>query len=359
MLAAVLWACESSNTSPEPPSPVPPIADVGDVPMKKLSKGKIGIEVIPRNYENTKERWADSFERARTTGAQVVTLLAPAIHEWRDSEIIFATMKERGYTFEISYDIGGALWHSKDDVKTPGLKFTTYSDPAFRQWYFGHFNAFLETLGDKLSYLTIHVEGADNYFEKHPNQLEDYCGIMSEAIKRAKARHPRIKVGVYATHYVDTKIFQCMNRNTDFWAIGLSGGDHESLQKPSDLEKVFERHVKLAGTKRIAVQEGAWSTARGSGRSEAQQAEFVREVFRILRKHRDSIEYFSFYVIYDESREVTAGYINSMFPWYPRSFKDKIIEDLSSTGFIRNDGVPKPAWYELKKQIKEYYGSVQ
>jgi hypothetical protein len=359
ILAASLWACGSSEVAqePEPRTTTPPVADVGNVAVKKLATGKIGLEVIPRNYENTTERWADSFERARTAGVQVVTLLAPAIHEWRDSEIIFATLKEKGYSFEMSYDVGGALWHSRDDIKTPGLEFKGYSDPGFRQWYLDHFTKFAETLADKLTYLTFHAEGADGYFDKYPKELPDYAAVMAEAARRAKARNPALKVGVYVAHHVDDKIIQALNGTTDFWPIGVSGGDHDTLQKPSDLEKVLERHIRLAGTKKIAVQEGAWSTSRRAGHSEEQQAEFVREVFRLLRKHRDRVEYFSFYVIYDESREITAGYINAAFPWYPRFFKDKIIDDLTSMGFLRNDGTPKLAWFELKKQIKEYYAS--
>jgi len=347
----------SSDSNPNPADETDPI------PVKTLTTGKVGISAVPLNWQDTEENWLNVFSKAKEAGAQLLSggnmqwneeiEPSPGVFNWSSMDRFFSVLEKHGFDFEFSCDMGGAFFHDK--IQSPkDIQFESFTGPVFLNRYKGMITSFLNRFGDKVTYLVIHAEGAYTYFDRYPKQLGDYCQFIKEIGEHIKRQNPHSKVGLNTDPHNKDDFLARMGEVTDYMAydfMKLPG----HIDRPSDLERMVKRLIRLANGKKIAIQNGGWSTSSVENSSDEQQVEFIREFYRVLYEYRDKIEYASFYTVYDDDTTITGPIYRAMFPDYPESFVKKMVESNGRFGVFRHDGTPKPGWYELKKQAAKYY----
>jgi len=338
-------------------------ASLGDapVPTKKLSTGKVGMTAVPRDFRETDQRWLDFFTTADEAGVQVLSLqagfwgkreAAPGVYKWDSWDKFFAVLDKHGFRFECSKDLAGPFFRDKVDVPRD-IRFKSFTDPVLLDRYERMATAYLDRYAERLAYIVIHAEGADAYFKRYPQQLDDYCRFLTHVRSAIKRRSPRIQVGVNTDVSNQDHVLSRMAEVTDFLAYDVLKG--KVVRSPSDFEGLVRRLIRVSGGKKIAIQNGGWSTSRTDESSDEEQVEFIREFYRVLYRYRDKIEYASFGSLYDHDPSITGPAYRAAFPDYPAAFVDKIIDSMSHFGLFRTDGTPKPGWGEFRKQVAAYY----
>ena len=337
------------------------------ISKSKLRTGKVGLTAVPQNYQEDEENWLKVFQRAEELGVQIINSCggswseqekSPGVYNWNSQERVFSVIEKHDFNFEFTCDIGGVFFHDKVTQIPKDIKFKSFTEPIFLSRYRKYLTSFLDRFGSKVHYIAIHAEGAFNYFNTHPNHLDDYIKFLSAVRDHIKKHSSHIQVGVNTDPPNKDQVLSRMAEVTDFMSydiLRLAG----HLEKPSDLESVTARLIRLSNGKKIAFQNAGWSTSEVENSSEAQQAEFIGELYRVLYKFRDKIEYASFYYLYDEDFEFMRPVYKAMFPDVPDSFREKMVESNGRFGVFRPDETAKPGWNELTKQIREYYKKVK
>ena len=344
-----------------------PVLDTGRnlgpaIPVKKLTTGKIGVTSIPLNWQDTDENWLRVFATAKTLGVQLLsggnipwseeTEPSPGVYNWSTMERFFSVMDKHGFDFEFSCDMGAVFFHDK--IQSPkDIKFKSFTDPVFVNRYKAWMTDYLNRFGDKTNYIVIHAEGAYAYFDKYPDQLQDYLQFVSEVKDLIKNRSPHILFGFNADALSSDELILKLSRVVEFMGFDILRTDH--IKDPVDVEKEIKRLIKLSGGKKIAIQNGGWSTSEVEESSDEEQVRFIREFFRIIHKYQYQIEYAAFFTLFDDDISITTPIYRGMFPDYPNDFLSKMVESLGHFGVLTADGNPKPGWNELKKQISQYY----
>ena len=123
----------------------------------------------------------------------------------------------------------------------------------------------------------MHAEGAYTYFDKYPDQLQDYLQFVSEVKDLIKNRSPHILFGFNADALSSDELISKLSRVVEFMGFDIMRTDH--INDPVDLEKEIKRLIKLSGGKKIAIQNGGWSTSEVEESSDEEQVRFIREFF--------------------------------------------------------------------------------
>jgi len=327
----------------------------------RRAMGKVGMTCVPRNFQETEESWVDFFSKANETGVQVLSLQAgswrkaessPGVYSFKSWDNFFVILDKHGFEFELSKDIGGPFF--LDKIDTPkDIRFQSFADPVLLGRYKRFVAAFLDRFGDRHAYVVIHAEGAETYFRKHPDQLDDYCRFLSAVRTAIKSHSPHIQVGVNTDTRNQDLVLTKMAAVTDFMAYDVMKG--KIVQKPADFEPLVKRLTGISDPRRIAFQNAGWSTSKTDRGSDEEQVEFIREFYRVLHQYRDKIEYASFGSMYDHDPSIIGPAYRALFADLPATFVEKIIDSMSHFGLFRSDGSAKPGWYEFKKQVAGYY----
>jgi hypothetical protein len=328
---------------------------------KRLATGKVGMTCVPRNFQETEERWLGFFTRASDAGVQVLSLQSgfwskgeptPGEFRFKSWENFFAVLDKHGFEFELSKDIGGPFFREKADVPKD-IQFKSFTDPVLLGRYKRFVTAYLDRFGKRHAYVVIHAEGADAYFARHPDQLDDYCEFLTAVGKEIRTHSPHIQVGVNTDISNKDELLLRFAAVTDFVAYDVVKG--KVVRSPADFEKLVERLTRCSKDRKIAFQNAGWSTSKTDNSSDEEQVEFIREFFRVLGSHRDRIEYASFGSMYDHDTAITGPAYRAVFRDLPAKAVDKIVDSMSHFGLFRSDGSAKPGWEEFRKQVADYY----
>lgn len=346
------WRCTSQSGNPVAGKPVF---------IKELTTGKVGMTCVPRDFQETEERWLDFFTKAKEVGIQVLSLQAgfwrkkevtPGVYDFKSWDNFFAILDKHGFQFEYSKDIGGPFFRDKIDAPKD-IRFTSFTDPVLLNRYKKFVTAYLDRFGNRHAYIVIHAEGADAYFGKYPDQLDDYCQFLAEVRKTIIGHSSHVQVGVNTDISNSEQVLTRMAEAIDFMAYDVLKG--KILRTPADFETLVERLARASKGKKIAFQNAGWSTSKTDKSSDDAQVDFVREFYRVLFQYRDKIEYASFGSMYDHDTSITGPAYRAAFPDLPPRFVDKITDSMSHFGVFRSDGTAKPAWDGLRRQIAAYY----
>ena len=327
---------------------------------KRLAVGKVGMTCVPRNFQETEESWLDFLTKANACGIQVLSLQAGSwqkaessgVYSFKSWDNFFAILDKHGFAFELSKDIGGPFFLDKIDAPRD-IRFRSFTDPVLLDRYKKFATAFLDRFGDRHAYIVIHAEGAEAYFRKHPDRLDDYCQFLTAVRTAIKAHSPHIQVGVNTDIRNQDLVLAKMAAVTDFMAYDVMKG--KIVLKPTDFEPLVKRLTGISEGKRIAFQNAGWSTSKTDRGSDDEQVEFIREFYRVLQQHRDQIEYASFGSMYDHDTSIIGPAYRALFADLPAPFVDRIIDSMSHFGLFRSDGSAKPGWDVFQKQVAAYY----
>ena len=351
-----LWFADfafSSSTSPAKPAK----PDF----FRFLKTGKVGMTCVPRDFRETESQWVDLLTKANDTGVQVLSLQSDfwakqeaviGKHDFKSWDNFFAILKRHEFNFELSKDMGGPFFLDKVNVPKD-IRFKSFSDPVLLDRYAMYVTSYLDRFGQQHAYIVIHAEGAEKYFARYPDQLDDYCRFLLATKQVIKRHSPHIKVGVNTDTSATDEVLSKMAAVTDFMAYDVVKG--KVVQKPSDFATLTARLISVSNGKKIAFQNAGWSTSKTDNSSDAEQVAFIREFFRVLNHNRDKIEYASFGAMYDHNTAITGPAYRAVFSDLPSRSVEQIIDSMSHFGLFRSDGTAKPGWTTYRSEVMAYY----
>ncbi len=332
-----------------------------EIPQVNLKYGRIGLGLIPRNYDDSVESWLEALSVARYLGVQVLQLPSgywkedeplPDAFQWSAMLRFFDALKTTDADFEVSQDFGGPFFHEKN-MAPDFLQPIQLTDPAFKAAYLNYLSSYLELFGDRIMRLLIHAEGAYSYFNAHPDHLESYLDILANARILIKTNWPHVRLGVNIDPHNDPTILKLIAQQVDF--VGFDIVQIENLlEKPSDLEAVIEFILNNTSDKPVSLACG-WSSAPGLGGGDQMQSDFYQQVFHMLQKHRSRIEYIAVGPAFDENPDIVGPAYQAQFSSLPKAFVSDITDWITQLGLIRLDGSSKPALEVIRKEIRKYY----
>jgi hypothetical protein len=336
-----------------------------------LEMGKIGMMINPA-MDDFWEGYYPALRLAKENGVQVAHSylswgeVEPAVGEriWEWQDALMGYRLQEG--FEISLVIN--LIHTSRRGPMPeDLVDKDFDDPEF----IDRFSDFiLEVLNRyPVEYLCIGNE-VNDYFISHRNEIPAYTAFFLEVRDRIHQEHPDLPVAMtFAYHDAERTngmdIVERMNIG-DFLPLTLYlyNSPFEFNRDPAELESYLNRILTLAGDKPIAFAEIGWNTAESLSGDEEDQAQFVREVFRMLALHRDQIEFISWFNLHDNDPENGLGVAMTFLPSgsaqnYDEAFLRDFIDYLTYLGLRELDGTPKPAWFAFVEEAEIYLEGVQ
>jgi hypothetical protein len=305
---------------------------------------------VPLGYDTSEGPVRDLLGWIDQSGVAVLSVYSSS---WVDAEAtpgvfdlgygsLFAVLGDRRY--EITADFSTPIGF--DGPAAPAhIGTVSYDDPALVDGYLRYLSAQLAMFDDRLRRVVLHTEAASTMLDAGSPEREAYCALLETAIAQLHAARPGLRVGTYASGYDDDDFLRCINRRTDFFGVSIN------LAPPDEGIDAFRAQLNraraLAAGRPVAVVEAGFPSSERLGSSEAIQAAFVGEVFDAVDADRASIEYVSFYTVFDEDPVIARAWIDATFPDWTQELRDALFEWVTTLGLVTHDGRPKPAWKAL------------
>lgn len=336
------------------------------VQVPGLETGKIGMMVNPAE-DDFWNGYYPALRMAKTNGVQVLHsyLLweqvedSPGARSWEWNDLLM------GYRFREGFEVSLAINLIHTAVRGPipeDLLDRPFDDPEFIQ----RFTSFVLDVLDRypVQYLSIGNE-VNDYFVNHRDEIPAYQTLFNSVYRSIKAQHPDVLVAMtFAYHDAESQnaidIIQQLDLG-DFLPLTLYLYDQgfKFTRDPLELENYLERILDLAGEKPIALVEIGWNTADSLGGSQADQAQFLSEAFRLLAENQDQIEFLSWFSLHDSKLDNSAEAALTFLTDQPdlvtnEKFMIQFIDFLNYLGLRENDGTPKEAWHVFQEEASQY-----
>lgn len=341
------------------------------ISVPDLSVGKIGMMVNPAG-DDYLDGYYPALRLAKENGVQV-------IHSYLSWGEVEPTAGERvwawqdflmGYRIHEGFEISLVVNVIHTNLLGPipeDLAEADFDDPEF----ISRFSDFILEVLERypVEYLSIGNE-VNDYFVNHRDQIPAYRTFFLTVKERIQQQHPDIKVGMTFAYHDAEK-----NRSLDI-IEELNQGDFLPLtlylyspgfkfdRDPTELESYLDRILDLADGKPVAFAEIGWNTIESLVGSEQDQADFVREGFRLLALHRDEIEYIGWFNMHDSLLENAYQAALTFLPPNTPLIEDEaymrdFIDFLNYLGLRASDGSPKMGWFAFREESRIYLEEFQ
>ena len=187
----------------------------------------------------------------------------------------------------------------------------------------------------------------DAYLGNHRDEAEDFALFFRRAAAHVRRRLPGVRVGTILTHagvrgWPD--LFQRLKADSDFIAYSYYPIDGQWRMRPvREVEADLAFLAEQADEKPFAFTEIGYSASPLNASSEAQQAEFVRTVFRALGPYHEAgrIEFILYHTLHDYPPEFCRPYAAVQGLGQSEEFC-AFVEHLGLWSYAT--GRPRPAW---------------
>ena len=149
----------------------------------------------------------------------------------------------------------------------------------------------------------------DGYLSQHPQEIQAFATFYQRAVDRIHRKMPGAKVStIISFEGLDhPNLFNRLRPIGDFITYTYYPITQQSASTPwqmrpvSDIEADVDHMARRAGSKPFAFTEIGYSASPLNGSSEAQQAAFVREMFRVLDPYRRKgrLAFLLYHALYD------------------------------------------------------------
>jgi hypothetical protein len=335
--------------------------------IPELETGKIGMMINPAQ-DDFWEGYYPALRLAKTNGVQVAHSYlqwgqvesSPGEYNWDWQDALM------GYRFHEGFEVSLVINLIHTAVRGPmpeDLRDRAFDDPEFIE----RFTAFILEVLDRypVQYLSIGNE-VNDYFINHRDEIPAYQTFFLEVNSAIKEQYPDVMVGMtFAYHdaeYSDSlDIIQQLNLG-DFLPLTLYIYSRPGFlfnQEPSELEGYLNRILELADDTPVALAEIGWNTAENLEGSQEDQAEFVREAFRLLDQHKEQILFLSWFSLHDTLPENSYQAALTFIPEGSHlrgdeAFMAVFVDFINYLGLFENDGTPKQAWLVFQEEASNY-----
>lgn len=341
------------------------------VSVADLQRGKIGLMVNPAG-DDFWEGYYPALRLAKENGVQVLhsylswgevePSAGERVWEWQDALMGYRVQEG----FEISLVVN--LIHTSLRGPMPDdLAGKDFDDPDL----IDRFAEFILEVLDRypVAYLSIGNE-VNDYFVRHRDEIPAYKTFFLEVRDRIHQEYPDVQVGMtFAFHDAlrtnALDIIEELNLG-DFLPLTLYlySPPFDFDRDPAELEGTLGQILNLAGDVPVAFAEIGWNTADSLSGSEQDQAEFVREAFRLLSLNRDRIAFMSWFNLHDGDPETTYQSALTFLPSNApqaedEAFMEDFVDFLTYLGLREYDGTPKPGWFAFQEESALYLEEFQ
>ncbi|MBD3355447.1 hypothetical protein GF361_05730 [Candidatus Woesearchaeota archaeon] len=344
-------------------------------PVDKIENPKLALLVLPTNFITSEKAFNNLsfFEKIKMMtriirelnkgfkfAAENKASIIPWMTEWKELERsennynwfvldlinYMAKRQHMELAFELNLINTNVLANYPDDIDFKG-----FDNPVFIERAKKFVKELTKRYKGDLKYFWIGNE-VNHYFQKHPEQLNGFFVLYDELEKEIKSVDPNITTGIYVAYHLfeDKDMIKTFAERGDVLALSAypdAFSPQERIQNISQTMDYFDKIMQKTYPAKIAVTETGWST-RGKYGSTEKQARYVKEIFKVMKKHKSRLEYFTWSTLYDVSEESAKEIADSLNKLDPEKHKEHI-DWLSSTGLLTADYKEKPA-FEIWRQ---------
>ncbi|MBX2868695.1 MAG: hypothetical protein KTR18_08470 [Acidiferrobacterales bacterium] len=330
----------------------------------ELDSGKLGLGLIPRDYNVSVASWAESLKLAKKLGVHAIQIPSgywnedepvKDAYQWQSMVSLMNAIDAGNFEFEIIQDFGGPFFH--DRITAPQYIQTRKLDNAeLVDRYIKYVDAYLNLFGNQIQVFLVHAEGAYSFFAAHPESLEHYLTLLVKKRNHIREKWPHIQFGINTDPHNTASLLAVLSAPLDIIAFDLVQIDG-FMEEPREFGSALQYVLQNTNGKDISFAAG-WSSSATSGGEEAQM-EYVREVFDALEKPENRIRYAIFGPLFDEQVEIVGPAYRAQFSTLPQDFVTDIIEWITTLGLIKSDGTIKPSFKVAQSRASNYFRSKQ
>lgn len=349
------------------------------VKATELSNGKLAmVAFMLEGKDKTEKEWTDALKKMKSMGVQVVeigqiswtdTEPKKGKYNWTYAEKVLKINKEEKLGLTFIADIGMFINPGLNgEPKVPGyLKGLDFDDPKVITALSNMYKSFFKLDGsDSVQYLFQHFENAEASLKKRKKQREKVKTLLRESFKAAKSVRPDIKTGVCIQSYAkpDWPANMIKEWNLDLGTDVVPIISFSPNHFDKSAEEEFVAVKKRCQGRPIALHECWYHSSKKAKSSPEKQAQFIKSLFAVLKKHHDDIEFATWYE-YQDLNAITANFIGvylaaiSFNPFVAGAFKDR----MGSCGLFTNKKKAKEGartwcieankYYEFRKEKSE------
>jgi hypothetical protein len=239
------------------------------------------------------------------------------------------------------------------DKETPAdLLDVPFDDPHMRERFIALFDAILPHLNENVRFLSIGNE-VDIYLAANPDEWETYRTFYHNAATYVHETAPGLQVGVTVTFAGATQHPEEVARLNDVSDVVILTyypfRDAFRFDNPAAPLEDFPLMVEIAARRPVVLQEVGYASAQLLESSEAEQAEFVVNVFSAWSDVGAAIPFLDFFLLHDLADETC-----SEFEDYYGLRDEHFHAFLCTLGLRQADGTPKQAWDVFVEQAAQW-----
>ncbi|RME90042.1 MAG: hypothetical protein D6770_03290 [Anaerolineae bacterium] len=336
----------------------------------KRTRGALGMVILPAATNGTAfdpTAYQQALALARRSGVQVSHYYiqwgdvekSPHQYDWATLDYILEAHALEGFQVSLVVNVIHTSVRGRVPADLEGLPF---DDPRLASRLADFLAALAARYSGQIDYLAIGNE-VNNYFVKHPDEVEAYASLFDQARQAVHAVNPDLPVGiVFAYHDAERQnafdiIRQLQRGDYTAFTVYLYNEGFHFTRDPGLIAEALDGMLALAGDTPVAIVETGWNTAPELDGSEVSQAEYVRQVFAALRARRERLLFLSWFALHDSLRETCEEQALTFFE--PGEQPDPANMEAFMTficyfGLRRADGTPKAAWEVWVQEAENY-----
>jgi hypothetical protein len=321
----------------------------------------LGISILPKGEPKDwgDEEFTEAFQKAKEAGISVAVSrygwgeVEPSLGEykWSDLDYEINKTKQQGFKYSVVLEI----IHTNSLGRYPdGINFSKFDDPTFINAFKNFIKEFVNRYKGKIDYLWIGNEVGE-YLHQSKNQLEPFLRFYSEAETAIKSVDSKIKVGIVDAYHLarnnnEIAMLKEFSQKGDLLGLTLYMEDDNSNPDVSDTQNYFYQLFRELPVRKIAIIETSWSS-RGPKGSEKKQAEYIKELAKVITQHQNKLEFFSWFTLYDLPGKINRQIAESFGVSTNTKVGQEFVNWQGSLGLLKNNGASKTAWDVWKKEM--------
>lgn len=330
---------------------------------------ELGLSVIPKNMSDVK---AEDLVEAVSEAKAINATLNINVFGWHDIE-------PNNGKIDFDSHLGGLIYGSQQGMRIyfgiapintnhknvpEDLQNAKWTDPKFVERFDKLMQAASVRLPRDVPYIVIGNE-VDVYFEKNPDEIDDYLQFYKAAAAVARRYFPNAKIGITVT-------YEGLQKNhSDLLARFIKVSDAAfftfypnvdlNLRPVSDTGALLDKIITAASGKPVVLQEVGYYSSTKLGSSPQRQADFFHTLLVEVQK-RPQISVLAIFSLHDidiKMCKLLTGYYG--FSGASTDLIDRFQEAICTLGIRNSNGTPKAAWFTIfqamdRKNITKKYG---
>lgn len=335
------------------------------------TEDKIGLVINTPNARITASELDDIYSTAASTGIKRSNVYLfwsvlepePGKYNWHQSDILMSLNKK--------HDLSVTLFFSVVNGNNLGPFPSWMGEPTLKSLQEENLIRILDAILSRYDIVdTVIISGeTESHFRYNENAIPEFNKLFDNVYTEIKQKHPDVKIGnAFALHNV-------LNKNLEHIVDQVSTGDfvaftyfpvnslNDITKTPTTARADLDASFNLTQNKPLAFFEVSWSTSDFVGGSTESQSQFIENAFAFFNDHKDEIEFFTWYRLYDkpteacklgsgelEKESISVGGSSSL------GSSEFVIQRLEhyicDAGLLEVDGKPKAGWQKFTQLVE-------